>query len=283
MNKSLIFLFLIFTWNCYAVPSTNNQQVEIQLIRNATVKLSINNHTLLIDPVLADAGDNAPIPFSDGRRNPLIELPISKENVIDNVDAVLITHFHPDHFDSTAANILPKDILIICQPYDVEAIQKLGFSKVNPLDSLIEWNEVTIQRYEASHFKGATNVPAFGHSSSYFIKNESISVFLTGDAILDYKLSASLMVVNPKVIIANTGECQFTQNNPILEPHKNMTLSKEEIKDISHLLPGSKIIAVHLEAINHCQLTRKELKKYITKEKLDKQVYIPFENEILTF
>ena len=33
--------------------------------------------------------------------------------------AVLATHLHQDHFDATAARLLPRDLPLLCQPEDV--------------------------------------------------------------------------------------------------------------------------------------------------------------------
>ena len=59
--------------------------------------------------------------------NPLVSLPTSIEEII-QVDAVIITHLHPDHFDQIAKEVLPKDIKIYAQnEKDVEAIKKKVF------------------------------------------------------------------------------------------------------------------------------------------------------------
>ncbi len=52
---------------------------------------------------LADKGSIPPFPNTPNQdmRNPLVSLPISIEEII-QVDAVIITHLHPDHFDEVA-------------------------------------------------------------------------------------------------------------------------------------------------------------------------------------
>lgn len=42
-----------------------------------------------------------------------------------------------------------------------------------------------------------------------------------------------------------------------------------------------KVIANHMESINHCPLTRKELKKTLTQHQLINKVLIPEDGEIL--
>lgn len=274
MNK-IIYLLSVLIVGCASVKEITYNDAKVQLIRNATVKLTISNKTILIDPILGAKGENDPIPFSNEIRNPTANLPISIEDVIENIDAILLTHNHPDHLDSMAISVLPKDIPFFCQPSDFEALQKQGFNNLTPVNSEVIWEGVSISRYGASHHIGATGEPPFGESSSFNVKFNDNSIFITGDAILDEKLTSSLKKTNPSLVIANTGECQFTKENPVLHPGQLMTLSKEELKKVSLLMPKAKIIAVHLESINHCSLTKDELKNFIRTNDLTNKILVP--------
>lgn len=74
--------------------------MNIQQIRNATIVVKYADKKFLIDPMLAEKGTYPP--FSNSIRqdqyNPLVSLPTSIDNII-NVDAVIVTHLHLDHFD----------------------------------------------------------------------------------------------------------------------------------------------------------------------------------------
>ncbi len=87
--------------------------MQIQLIRNATLRLQYAGLQLLTDPYLA-AKHSRPS-FTGKSPNPLVELPIPPEEVIAGVDGVLVSHLHSDHFDPAARDLLPKDIPILCQ------------------------------------------------------------------------------------------------------------------------------------------------------------------------
>ncbi|MDD7886216.1 MBL fold metallo-hydrolase [Flavivirga sp. 57AJ16] len=279
--KKIIYLLSFLIVGCASVKEIIQNDVKVQLVRNATVKLTVNNKTILIDPILGAKGENDPIPFSNKIRNPTANLPTSVEDIIKNIDAVLLTHNHPDHLDSTAINALPKHITFFCQPSDLESLQNQGFENLIPINSEFNWEGVIISRYGASHHIGATGEPPFGESSSFSVKFNDNSIFITGDAILDEKLTASLKKSSPSWIIANTGECQFTKENPVLQPGQLMTLSKEELKQISLLMPEAKIIAVHLESINHCSLTREEIKLFLKSNDLINKILVPNDNDII--
>jgi len=62
-----------------------------------------------------------------------------------------------------------------------------------------------------------------------------------------------------------------------------MTLTKTELKSIAKLLPNSKTIAIHMDAINHCSLSKNNLKEYIENEKLEKNIVIPNEGDIISY
>lgn len=55
--------------------------------------------------------------FAGIARNPIIELPMSAEPVTRDVDAVIVSYLHADHFDEAAADLLRKDIPVLT-PYN---------------------------------------------------------------------------------------------------------------------------------------------------------------------
>lgn len=81
----------------------------------------------MVDPLLATKG--AFDPFAGGERNPTVDLPASVNDIIKDVDLVLVSHTHPDHFDKVAMEILPGTVKLINQPADEEFFEKSKFSK----------------------------------------------------------------------------------------------------------------------------------------------------------
>lgn len=78
----------------------DTQQVQVQHIRNATIKVAYAGTTFLVDPMLA-AKDTYPGfegTYRSELRNPMIDLPMSVQAVIEGVDAVIVTHTHLDHW-----------------------------------------------------------------------------------------------------------------------------------------------------------------------------------------
>lgn len=257
------------------------QPLQIQLVRSATVKITIHQQHLLIDPILADEGTEPPVFFADERKNPTIGLPFHRDSVLKNVDAILLTHYHPDHFDAAAEKYVPKDMLIFCQPGDDAKLKEKGFTNTSVIDSSANWQGISFRRFLSSHYPGDNGEPPFGISSSWYLQSGTSAVFITGDAILDDRLKASLTATRPPIVIANTGECHFTRENPVLAPGITMTMTTGELKAITQLLPATTVIAVHMDAINHCSLSKADLRRYVATEKLQKRIRVPNEGEMV--
>src|SRR5687768_17691274 len=110
--------------------------MKIQLIRNATIVVEYAGKKFLIDPMLAEKGTYAPFPNSprQDQHNPLVSLPTSIDNIIQNIDAVIVTHLHLDHWDVAAKEALPKDIKLFSQnEEDAAEIRNAGFQNVEVL------------------------------------------------------------------------------------------------------------------------------------------------------
>ena len=126
--------------------------MKLRLLRNATLKLEIRARTILIDPFFAPKGSR---PSFTGRApNPLVELPVSPEEILDGVELVIVSHLHADHFDPVAQSLVPKHLPLICQPGDEDKIRSYGFDDVMPLAKVIDWNGIRLQRREGSHGLG---------------------------------------------------------------------------------------------------------------------------------
>jgi L-ascorbate metabolism protein UlaG (beta-lactamase superfamily) len=251
--------------------------MKIQLIRHATLRLTINNNVILVDPVLSKKGTMTYIPnVPNKNKNPLVELPIDL-NVITKADAVLLTHMHSDHFDETAASLLTKNIPIFCQAQDEIKVKEKGFSCVNPIGKDCYWKGITFKRVGGQHGTGEI-AKQMGTVSGYVIKTKNEpSLYITGDTVWCLEVEQALETYAPELIISFAGGAQLTEGGiPI-------TMDKEDILNICNKMPKSKVIVVHMEAWNHCRLTRKELRNFLKDNLLSAQVYIPKDGDYMEY
>ncbi len=129
--------------------------MKFQQIRGATVKITYAGKCFLVDPFFADKDSFPPLEDSlhPDKKWPVVGLPLSPEEIIKDVDAAIITHLHPDHFDEAAAKALPKDIKLFAQDdYDAEHISAMGFTDVEVMsEEGTMFGSVALHRTECVH------------------------------------------------------------------------------------------------------------------------------------
>lgn len=242
--------------------------MKIRHLRHATFHLHIDGLTLIIDPVLGLAESMAPIDNSPNQRpNPLVALPVSVQEAIE-VDACLITHTHRDHFDTAAGEQLPKSMPLFCQPEDLGKLNQLGFSAVHVVDPDITWRGLAITRTSGQHGTGEIGKRMAPVSGYVLTAASQPKLYIAGDTIWCPEVAAVLEQHKPEVIVLFSGAARFNQGDPI-------TMGSGDILQVCRHAPTAKVVVVHMEAINHCLLTRAELKEFLLKESLDNRVSVP--------
>lgn len=250
-------------------------KVNVRLIRNATLTLNYAGQKILVDPLFLSKGTLRS--FRGEIKNPMVELPAPIEEIIHEVSLVLVTHNHPDHFDSVASDVLNKSVKFINQPSDGEFFKKQGFINAVSLEKSIVWNDITITRTEAQHGTGQL-LQMMGKGSGYVLQaNNQPTVYIIGDAVWTQEIYENIQKFQPDYIIVNSGGAVFTKfpaTPIIMDAEQTMSLVQESGK--------AKIIAVHMDAIDHCLTTREVLKAKAKEFKVDNQkLLIPKDGEVI--
>jgi L-ascorbate metabolism protein UlaG (beta-lactamase superfamily) len=253
--------------------------MEIRLLRHATCLISYNGKKMLVDPVLSPAGAIPAIPgVPNTANNPLTTLPgnINIRELMLNIDAVLITHTHRDHFDDEAMQRLPKEIPVFCQPSDVDKIKAAGFLKTHSVTLSVTWDDITFYRTTGQHGTGDIG-HKMGPVSGFILKtNNEPTLYITGDTVWCPEVEQALQDHQPQVIICFAGAAQFHEGDPI-------TMTASDIANLAWNAPQAKIAVVHMEAWNHCRLSRKDLNVFLQEKSLKHRVYIPENGDNLYF
>jgi L-ascorbate metabolism protein UlaG (beta-lactamase superfamily) len=246
--------------------------MQIHFLRHATLVLAIEGLYILVDPMLSPAGAMAPVAnAADDRRIPLVELPIAEvelEYMLEHIDAVLVSHTHRDHWDDRAAELLPKQLPIFCQPEDEAKFQQAGFAAVRPIVARHEWRGVEFQRTAGQHGTGEIGAKMAPVSGFVLRAVGEPTLYLAGDTIWCAEVEQALHTYQPDVVIVNAGAAQFLTGDPI-------TMTADDVAQVCRALPAAQVIAVHMEAINHCLLTRVELSVRLEEQGLASRVLIP--------
>jgi L-ascorbate metabolism protein UlaG (beta-lactamase superfamily) len=243
--------------------------VRLRLIRHATLLLRDAGHCLLVDPMLDPAGARPPVPNTpNDRRNPLVELPEPAEVVAGGPDALIVTHLHRDHLDDTAIRLLPKDIPVFAQPEDEERLRGHGFADVRPVAGELEWEGIRIVRTPARHGTGRIGELMAPASGFVLAAPGEPVLYLAGDTIWCDEVVAALEAHRPDAVVVNAGAARLLEGDPIV-------MTEDDVVTVARHAPDARVVAVHLEAINHCPLTRADLHQRLHDEDLTDRVTVP--------
>lgn len=262
------------------------EAVQLQQIRNATVKISYGETTFLIDPMLAEKGaypgfENT---YHSSLRNPLVDLPMSEQEVIAGVDAVIVTHTHLDHWDAAAQELLPKDIPLYAQNQaDATLIRTQGFTNVRVLSDKAEFGGVTLSKTGGQHgtdemYVVAEVATALGDTMGVVFEAPGYkTMYLIGDTIWRNEVDQALNEYDPEIIVVNAGYAVMS------DFEGSIIMGKEDVLRATQTAPEATIVATHMGAINHTALTREELRAYVQEKGIEERVKIPEDGATITF
>jgi L-ascorbate metabolism protein UlaG (beta-lactamase superfamily) len=86
------------------------------------------------------------------------------------------------------------------------------------------------------------------------------------------EVEEALYAQEPDVVVVNAGAARFLEGGPI-------TMTAEDVVRVYCALPDARVVAVHMEAINHCLLTRDGLEEELRQEGLSDRVKVPVDGE----
>ncbi len=260
--------------------------MKLQQIRNATMIITYANKKFLIDPMLGEKGIYPPFPGTPNQHlnNPIVDLPISMDEIID-VDAVIVTHIHLDHFDPAAIEILPKEMLIFAQNEDEgQQIREFGFKNVQILkEDGIEFEGITLIKTPAKHYSDDSIPELFRQLKTadescgvVFKHRGEKTLYVMGDTVWYDELKEILHKYNPDIVTVNAGNAQFLDGRYLI-------MSKEDFFKATEAAPQAQFVATHMEGVNHLMVSRQELRDYSKEKGFSDRLTIPADGESCEF
>ena len=217
--------------------------MNITQIRNATIVVEYANKKFLIDPMLAEKGTYPA--FENTIRqdwyNPTVSLPISVDNLLEGLDAVIVTHLHIDHFDDVAKNVLPKDIKMFVQnEADVKEVKTFGFKNVEVLQQDTVFEGIQLAKTKGEHGRGEELLSFIGQVCGVVFKHPSEKVlYVAGDTVWYDAIEEEIQTHQPEIIVVNGGDNQVLELGSLI-------MSKEDIYEVHKAAPNAHIISVHM-------------------------------------
>ena len=234
--------------------------MKIRQIRNATVLLDFGTQKILIDPMLSKKGSLPSLKWvtTNRRKNPIVDLPPETDDVLASVTHVLITHCqkgHFDHLDRAAIKwIRNKRIPVYCSADDSNFLKGLGLDvqvlKVEASNPFLGGEISLVPCQHGIGFVGSL----MAHGYGYMIKLPNHpSVYIIGDSILTTIVKDAIQEFRPEIVVMAGGGAQFDLGGEII-------MSAEDVLPMLKLVSGT-LIVNHLEALDHCPVTREEVKR----------------------
>lgn len=256
--------------------------MKLTQIRNATLKLDYAGTRFLIDPMLSekDAWPGFPGTARSHLRNPMVALPMTVEEILD-VDVIIVTHTHLDHWDEAAQQLIPKESLIYTQnESDAALIRSQGFTAVHVLADANMIGGIEIVKTDGQHGSDeAYAIPEVAERLGdacglVFSHATEKTLYIAGDTIWVKPYEESLFTHQPDIVVLNIGFANVEGIGAII-------MGKDDALRTLEALPSATVVASHMEAVNHCLLTRTELRAFATENGIEERVLVPEDGETL--
>ncbi len=236
--------------------------MKLQLIRNATMKIEYGGTTFLTDPMLSEPGEIES--FAGRAPNPTVPLPMAVDRLLADVDAVLASHLHQDHFDQAAMDIIHKYFPIYGQPEDEERLRTAGFEKVYPIGAAVSVGSATITRTGGSHGTGQWARDLGPVSGFVLAAPGETTVCWAGDTIWCDMVRDVIREHRPDIIIVHACGAVLQDSGPIV-------MDAEHVAKVCREEPDAVVVAVHMEALDHATVTRDQLRRHADRQGISRQ------------
>ena len=258
--------------------------MNITQIRNATLLVEYAGKTLLVDPLLAERGAYPGFAGTANSHlaNPLVDLPVPLATLL-AADAVLVTHLHMDHWDETARRTLPRGVPVFAQnEADALATRADGFTDVRALTAHGDtaFGDIRIARTSGQHGSDAVMAAIgarMGEVSGIVLRHpDEPTLYIAGDTVWNGHVAAALETYAPDVVVLNCGDAQVPGLGAII-------MDLGDLAQVARAAPHATLVASHLEAVNHCVLSRADVRAWRDAQGLGARVRVPDDGETCVF
>lgn len=212
----------------------------------------------------------------------MVELPVDVKTLLD-ADAVIVTHTHDDHWDQAAIELIAKDKPVYVQnDSDAALLRSRGFTLLTVMTEETTFGDIRIAKTQGGQHgtDRAYAVPELaerlGEACGVVFRHpDEKTLYIAGDTIWREEVAADLQKHQPDVVVLNAGYAHVLGFGPII-------MGDQDVLNV-HFMPQAQIVATHMEAINHCLLTRHALREYAEANQFSDALSIPQDGESVIF
>jgi L-ascorbate metabolism protein UlaG (beta-lactamase superfamily) len=184
-----------------ARPSEGPETCTVQFIGTATMILRLGPFTLLTDPNFLHRGQRAYLGY--GLSSKRLVAPAVTIEQLPELDAVVLSHMHGDHWDRVAKRGLPHQLPVLTTPKAARALHRQGFRAAEALPT---WSSSTLTKAAATltvtalpgrHATGPARhllPPVMGSMLEFRAgagaDGRAVRIYITGDTLLIDELRA---------------------------------------------------------------------------------------------
>lgn len=256
--------------------------MKIRFIRNCTMTIEYASHKFVLDPMFRAKGASMKLPSTMyPEKGPLTDLPVSPQEIMNGVEAVLLTHMHPGHFDKAAAELVPKDMPFYVQCLnDKDLVRNFGLKKSQTID-MTPWTkfgeDIDVIRVPARHGDGKFMhiLNTMGNSSGIVLRSRGEkTLYVTGDTIWFSGIETGIGY-HPDVIVAYLGH-SYGEG-------MHITMGLDDLGKLAKAAPWAKIIGVHMGTFENQELRPADVLAYARENGFADRLILPQNGEYLEF
>jgi len=190
----------------------------------------------------------------------------------------LVSHLHKDHFDPAAAEVIPPQMPILCRGQDAEKLKKDNFTRVQPVADHLACNGIEFHCVPARHGTSDAVLGDMGTTCGYVLRApKEPTLYWAGDTVWYEGVAETITKWRPDVILTHSGGAVWNRGELII-------MDADQTVTVCRRAPSSQVVAIHMEAFDHCTITRSELRRAAREAGIsDDRLSIPVDGEEIVF
>lgn len=254
--------------------------MNVRQTRNATLVIEYGGKKFIIDPwfrVMCMSADSGFAQIMWLQSTQLDDFPPSSENILDDIDAIIVTHTGDGCFDYGVANELEKKIPVFTRDEIIQnEIKALGFENVSMLsDEGSAFFDITLYRTQGRRGELKSDIRSTVCGVVMDAPEEK-TLYIAGDTIFYDGVAQELYNFRPEIIVLNA--CGAVNAGV-----GRLIMDATDVVLVAQQAPYAQIVVCYMEDIRKPSATREKMYRYIKSYGVGSQVMIPDVGERMFF